>query len=80
MVSLIGVAIALLSLPARSNEIRYQAVWKSGKQPRLHTALLDRAAFVKNGQSLAEEGWRLIDVETAVLNAPPGLRRTFHEG
>jgi len=56
MVSLIGVAIALLSLPARSNEIRYQAVWKSGKQPSLHTALLDRAAFVKNGQSLAEEG------------------------
>jgi hypothetical protein len=57
-----------LAASAAADEIRYEAVWHSGQAATLVTAPLSRQAFLDSGRELAENGFRLIDVETAVRN------------
>ena len=60
--------IAGLSPAAKSNELRYQAVWNAGSGSNIVTEPLSRSEFVTRGEELTAQGLRLIDVETAQVN------------
>ncbi|WP_299773980.1 hypothetical protein [uncultured Tateyamaria sp.] len=64
-------AMGLVALCAATNAQqapRYEAVWHQGQTTSLTTAPLSRSNFLETGQSLAESGLRLIDIETTIMN------------
>lgn len=53
---------------ALADVARYEAVWHSGDGASLTSAPLSRSAFLDSGNALAQNGMRLIDVETRIMN------------
>lgn len=51
---------------ATADELRYEAAWVDGNAASLHTAPLSLGTFLSSGQDLAENGFVLVDAETAM--------------
>ena len=60
--------LSLFGSTTQADELRYEAIWQNGKRTSLTTAPLALDVFRSTGQNLANNGLRLIDVETRVLN------------
>ena len=65
---LVNVAMFFITTVAYSDELRFQAVWHSGTGTNLFTPPESRNDFLARGAELVDQGLRLIDVETAIVN------------
>jgi len=63
-----ALACGLVPCGALADELRYEAFWVDGEASSFHTAPLELDAFLQSGQSLAESGFILLDVETGMRN------------
>lgn len=59
---------ATLSLPASADTLKFEAVWSSGTGSNIVSKPLPKAKFIKKGEQLTQQGLRLIDVETKVVD------------
>jgi len=56
-----------------ADTLRLQSVWQEGDRDAVHTGLLSLEQFNRQGEELAAQGLRLIDVETEVINGRRGF-------
>lgn len=65
----LALAAALLPLSGHAaQELTFQAVWHSGTGSNIVTGPQSREEFVATGETMTQQGLRLVDVETATLN------------
>ncbi len=64
-------AIAAMLLPLAGHaaqELTFEAVWHSGSASNFVTGPQSRAEFIATGETLTQQGLRLVDVESALVN------------
>ena len=63
-----------------ADTLRLQSVWQEGDRDAVHTGLLSLEQFNRQGEELAAQGLRLIDVETEVINGRRGFAGLWTRG
>ena len=75
-----ALVISGLASPTQADRIEMQSTWHTGDGRAVHTGLLSGEDFEQTGLDLVNDGLRLIDIETSVLNGSRGFAGLFVEG